>query len=109
MDVALSGSGDLLFIADYLNHTIRCLDVRGETVHTLKKATHDAKSCELVLKTPSALCLDDRGCLYVACKEDHTIRKLLPAALVRADKCVCTKLPLLLSFVAVSLAKTSLQ
>ena len=75
MAVALSADDRLLFIADYLNHTVRCLDLASRTVHTLRRPG-DQGVVNVV--APSALCLDDRGAIYVACKEDHTIRKLTP-------------------------------
>ena len=80
MAVALSSDGKQLYIADYSNHTIRCLDILARTVHTLQRPG-DQGVVNVV--APAALCLDDRGSIYVACKEDHTIRKLTPQPPVR--------------------------
>lgn len=84
MDVKLSRDRRCLFVADYSNHTIRRIDLanftpnatptNGAVVSTLMRPDGAVMS----VMAPAALCLDAKDCLYVACKEDHTIRKCSP-------------------------------
>ena len=104
MDVKLCKDAPVLYVADYSNHTIRRIDLsrwnkrvlaptatpkasdavtaaaggvptNGAIVTTLLRPDGNVMS----VVAPAALCLDTKGCLYVACKEDHSLKKCSPA------------------------------
>jgi hypothetical protein len=86
MDVKLNRESTALFVADYSNHTIRRVDLtvfaptkdgteNGALVATLVRPDGNV----LNVVAPAALCVDAKGAIYVACKEDHTVRKVMPS------------------------------
>ncbi len=78
--IAYDGSGNLL-IADSGNHTLRKLVVGSGVVTTLAGAAGmsgvaDGASAAARFKSPYGLALDGQGNLYVADRDNHTIRQL---------------------------------
>ena len=63
--VAVSRSGDKIFVSDYLNNTVSCLTSDGKIVYQYRDAELD---------TPCGLFVDDNGAVIVCCQISHTVQ-----------------------------------
>src|SRR5262245_32798149 len=80
--VALSTDEKILYIADYLNHAIRALDLSGRRVTTLagngKAGFANGKGDQAQFNQPYNVKADTRGRLYVPDQNNHAIRRVDP-------------------------------
>jgi len=80
--VALSPDEKILYIADYLNHAIRALDVGTRRVTTLtgngKSGFANGKGDQAQFNQPYNVKIDARGRLYVPDQNNHAIRRVEP-------------------------------
>ena len=78
--VALSPAGDLLYVADRDNHTIRAITIATGEVTTLAgsgaQGYLDGAGTAAQLNTPTGLAVDAQGVIYVADTGNHRIRKI---------------------------------
>ena len=80
--VALSPDEKTLYIADYLNHAIRALDLSAKRVTTLagsgKAGFANGKGDQAQFNQPYNVKVDARGRLYVPDQNNHAIRRIEP-------------------------------
>src|SRR5712691_5764325 len=80
--VALSADEKILYVADYLNHAIRALDVGTRRVTTLagngKSGFANGKGDQAQFNQPYNVKIDARGRLYVPDQNNHAIRRIEP-------------------------------
>ena len=80
--VALSLDEKILYIADYLNHAIRALDLGTKRVTTLagngKAGTANGKGDQAQFNQPYNVKIDAGGRLYVPDQNNHSIRRVAP-------------------------------
>ncbi len=80
--IALSPDEKILYIADYLNHAIRALDVGTRRVTTLagngKSGFANGKGDQAQFNQPYNVKIDARGRLYVPDQNNHAIRRVEP-------------------------------
>src|SRR5439155_8824164 len=80
--VALSLDEKILYIADYLNHAIRALDLGTKRVTTLagngKAGTANGKGDQAQFNQPYNVKIDAGGRLYVPDQNNHSVRRIDP-------------------------------
>ena len=80
--VALSLDEKLLFVADYLNHAIRAIDLDTKQVTTLagngKAGFTDGRRSDAQFNQPYNVKIDARGRLFVPDQNNHAIRRIDP-------------------------------
>ncbi len=84
--VALDAAGITLYVADYLNHAIRKIDLLTGNVSTLAgngtPGNADGLGGNARFNQPYSVRLDDQGRLWVPDQLNHTVRRVTPAGQV---------------------------